>query len=79
MRTVPKPIADFGDWVADAILDAIDKEPEELRDRLLGEIKRGEHQVQRTEAHVLVQFPTAKIQYVIPLLQAFRPSSDRLN
>lgn len=76
---LPKPVADLGDSIVDGILDAIDLEEPELRDRLLSAIKRGDYFAQRFPDREVVTFPRQRIEYTIPFVRVPPSASDRLN
>jgi hypothetical protein len=79
MTAIPKAAADFGDNLVDAILDAIDREPPELRDRLLVAIKSGDYATEGYPDRVVAKFPAERIEYVVPLVRIPPSTSDRLN
>lgn len=78
-HAVPKPVADLGDIITDALLDAINQEPPELRDELHAAIAAGDYRAQRFPDREVVIFPRQDLQYDIAFVNVSRLAADRLN
>jgi hypothetical protein len=70
--TLPSHLADDVDAIVDLLLDEIDKEPEDLRARLLASIRAGRYSTTRETtadgARVLARFPEEGITYEVRLV-----------
>jgi hypothetical protein len=78
MNPYPKPVADIGDAIADAMLDMIDQEEPLLRQALYAAIKQGAYVSARKPGdptdptdggREVVRFPQLRREYVIPLVR----------
>jgi hypothetical protein len=85
MNPYPKPVADVGDAIADAMLDMIDQEEPLLRQALYAAIKQGAYVSAREPGdpanatdggREVVRFPQLGREYVIPLVRVGGRRSD---